>query len=144
MIVALLASPFKPQRWLDWCQLNFDSLSPTWATHFWQIAVRFEDRGVAALSQQNVICLRTLLWQQHSAVLVMSPDILWSHASCSKRPGQCVNSLNALSVERRVHGYKPQHLWLGSWLGHKVNSRRNITKLRIMKVVDNSQRQRHC
>ena len=144
MIVALLASPFKPQRWLNWCQLNFDSLSPTWAKHFWQIAVRFKDRDVAVLSQQNVSRLRTLLWQQHSAVLVMSPDSLWSRVSCSKRSGRCVNSHNTLSVERRVHGYKPQHLWLGSWLGHKVNSWSNITKLRIMKVVDNSQHQRHC
>lgn len=51
------------------------------------------------------------------SILVMSLDSLCSYVSYLKRSGQCVNSLNVLSVESCVHVYKPQHLWSASWLG---------------------------
>ena len=130
MIVGLLQSPFKPHRWLNWCQLNFDSLSPTSATHFWQIAVWFWI--VTCLFYLDKMSGDSAL---HSdSIVVMSLDSLWSYLSCLKQSGQCVNSLlHAISGKlcARVQT-STLVVWSLGW--DKANSQRNMVKLRIAKA----------
>ena len=103
-------------KWLQLCKRHLSSPDggstgasstpipylPTSATHFWQIAVWLRDHDVPVLSQQNVRRLRRASpWQHRPAEVIMSLDSLWSQRVVFEA-GQCVISLNVLSVESCV------------------------------------------